>query len=547
MNRNTEAHFHKLPQAQIPRSKFKRDFNHKTTFNAGKIIPIYLDEILPGDTLSLDISGIVRMATPIFPVMDDCFLDIYFFFVPNRLTWEHWQEMNGENNTTYWQQPTEYSTPQITAPTGGWAANTIADYMGLPTKVANISVTALPMRAYCKIYNDWFRDENLVQPANMPIDDKTVTGSNGSDPVLDAVLGGAPLNAAKIHDYFTSALPEPQKGPDIMLPLGGTAPVIPVAGMKNWESGWPATQVVNNATGSEASDSYGEYLAHSNAGLVGQGTAGVVIGSKNVAFNNLAANLSEASAATINQLRKAFAVQHLYEADARGGTRYIEILKQHFGVTSPDARLQRSEYLGGTQIQINMETVVQTSSTDTTSPQGNTAAVSSTGFSKSLFTKSFVEHGYILGLAVIRNALTYQQGINKMWSRTDRLSYYWPELANIGEQPILNKEIYAQGTAQDDEVFGYQEAYAELRYKPSMVSGEMRSNYAQSLDAWHYAEDYESLPTLSSDWIKATEKNIERTLAVTTQNANQFIADFYFRNEWTRPLPLYSIPGLTKL
>lgn len=502
---------------------------------------------MPGDTLNLDIAGVTRMSTPIFPVMDDAFMDIYFFFVPNRLIWEHWQEMNGENNTTYWEQTTEYSTPQIKAPAGGWAANTIADYMGLPTKVENISVTALPMRAYCKIYNDWFRDENLVQPANMPVDDATITGSNGSDPVLDAVKGGEPLNAAKIHDYFTSALPEPQKssGPDILLPMGQSAPVIAMAGQNNWKQGVDALRFVDTTSGKPPTTATN--ITMGTTGWLHPEVGATITGSSNVTPINLMADLSNAQAATINQLRQAFAIQHLYEADARGGTRYIEILKQHFGVTSPDARLQRSEYLGGTQININMETVVQTSSTNDTSPQGNTAAVSSTGFNRSLFTKSFVEHGYVLGLAVIRNALTYQQGINKMWSRTDRLSYYWPELANIGEQPILNKEIYAQGTDEDNEVFGYQEAYAELRYKPSQVTGEMRSNYAQSLDAWHYADDYDSLPTLSSEWIKATEKNIERTLAVETKNANQFIADFYFKNTWTRPLPLYGIPGLKKL
>lgn len=531
MNRNTQAHFAFNPtNLDIRRSKFTRPSQHKTTFNTGDLVPIYVDEVLPGDTAIMDMSAIIRMSTPIYPVMDNAFCDIYYFFVPNRLVWEHWRELNGQNNTTFWEQPTEYEVPQVTAPTGGWAKGTIADYMGIPTKIENISISAMPFRAYCLIYNEWFRDENLKQPANVNLDDTNQTGSNGSNYITDAQLGGMPCKVAKYPDYFTTALPEPQKGPDVMLPLGESAPI--------------TSYIITGTPGTEETGTFGT----TRTGTTQQ---------TNVVFNQnpnqgsagyhtieMEADLTKATGATINMLRQAFAVQRLYEKDARGGTRYTEIIRAHFGVISPDARQQRPEYLGGNRFPININQVVQNSATDSVTPQGNVAAYSLTGMSKHTFTKSFTEHGFIIGLACIRTDHTYQQGIERFWSRKGRFDFYWPSLANIGEQAILNKEIYAQGTDADEEAFGYQEAWGDYRYKPNRVSGAFRSNYQTSLDAWHYADYYTAQPILGSSWIDETRVNVNRTIAVQDELEDQFIADFYFKNTMVRPMPMYSIPGL---
>lgn len=550
MNRNTESHFSVNPvNLDIQRSKFVRPSTHKTTFNAGSLIPIYVDEVLPGDTFKMKMSSVVRMSTPIYPVMDNAYMDVYYFFVPNRLVWEHWKEFFGENNTTHWEQPVEYEVPQITAPEGGWAKGTIADYMGIPTKISNLSVQALPFRAYCKIWNDWFRDQNLKDPAMISLDETTTQGANSGDYVTNAEKGALPLKVAKAHDYFTSALPEPQKGPEVTIAgITGWAPIETkeeTVQKNNINSKWYVNMPKMGANGKAA-------LAFT-AGIEGAQNANVYT-NPNTTYNdgylqpaNLWVDLSKATGTTtsINALRQAFAIQRLYEKNARGGTRYIEIIKAHFGVQSPDARQQRSEYLGGTRIPINMDQVVQTSNSgEGITPQGNTAAYSLTAFSEGLFTKSFTEHGYIIGLAAIRTVHTYQQGIERMWSRKKMLDYYFPTMANIGEQAILNKEIYAQGTAADDQAFGYQEAWAEYRYKPSRVSGAMRSNYQASLDAWHYADEYNSQPILSSGWIDETTANIDRTLSIQSSKEDQFIADFYFECEAVRPMPLYSIPGL---
>lgn len=548
MNRNTEQHFAANPtNLDIPRSKFNRSSQHKTTFNAGDLIPIFLDDVLPGDTISMDIASAIRMSTPIYPVMDNCFIDIYFFSVPMRLIWEHWREFCGENRNTFWEQETEYSIPQIKAPTGGWEKGTIADFMGLPTKIEGISVSALPFRAYALIWNEWFRDENLKNPCMINLDETTQTGVNTGNYVTDAQLGGLPCKVAKYHDYFTSALPEPQKGPPVLLPLGDFAPVW--AGGADKNSGKvPAeysmkfqTQGGTAPTGDMRFYPYpGE--TYSDLGRTNTETGDFISG-VNYPIN-LYADLQQATGATINQLRQAFAIQRMYEKDARGGTRYIEVIKTHFGVTSPDSRQQRPEYLGGLRKQIGMEQVLQTSATDNVSPQGNTAAYSLTNFRQSLFTKSFTEHELVLGLACVRTELTYQQGIARLWSRKGRFDFYWPSLANIGEQAILNKEIYAQGNSADEEAFGYQEAWAEYRYMPSRVSGAFRSNYAQSLDAWHYAQNYKSQPILGSAWIDQGRQEINRTIAVQDELEDQFIADFYFKLTCARPMPIYSIPGL---
>ena len=546
MNRNVESHFSQLPKADIQRSRFDRSSSVKTTFNVGDIIPFYVDEVLPGDTFDIKTSKVVRMQSLVTPIMDNIYLDTYFFFVPNRLVWEHWQEFNGENTQSAWIPTTEYQVPQLTAPSGGWSIGTIADYMGIPTGVSNLSVNAMPFRAYALIMNDWFRDENLSDPLNVPVNDVTQTGSNGDDYVTDVALGGLPFRAAKYHDYFTSCLPAPQKGPDVLLPLGGDAPLktlpfdeikFPIAASPGLAFGNQVPSGVSNY----ASFSFNEPSGSGPVTFNSVSTASSGIGMVPI---NLVADLSQATAATINQLRLAFQVQKLYERDARGGTRYVEILKSHFGVTSPDSRLQRPEYLGGNRIPININQVLQTSQTSDQSPQGNPVGQSLTTDTHRDFVKSFVEHGFVIGVMVARYDHTYQQGLERFWSRRDRFDYYWPVFAHIGEQAVKNREIYAQGTSADDEVFGYQEAWADYRYKPNRVSGEMRSSAPLSLDVWHLADDYESQPYLSDEWIRENKSTVDRVLAVSSNNSAQLFCDIYVNNRTTRPMPVYSIPGL---
>ncbi len=537
MNRNTELHFTELPTINISRSKFERNSEHKTSFNTGDLIPIYIDEVLPGDTIKMNLANVTRMTTPIYPVMDNAFIDTFFFFIPNRLIWKHWPEFWGENNSTHWEQTTEYEIPQIKAPAGGWKKGTLADYLGIPTNVENIEVSHLPFRAYAKVVNDWFRDENLKDPCMINEDETTLTGKNkgeGYDYVTDIQLGAAPYKAAKFGDYFTSALPSAQKGPAVNIPVGSTAPII---GDDRKKEGASTYTIDTNLVGKPVSI----FNYNGNTGVADTETEN---GMQQGKIISLTADLSSATGATVNQLRQAFAIQKFYERQARGGSRYIEFLKSHFTVTSPDARLQRSEYLGGHRNPININQVLQTSSTDQTSPQGNTSAFSCTMINEELFTYSSTEHGYILGLACIRTNHTYQQGIEKFWSRKKWTDFYIPEFANLGEMPILNKEIYAQGTTADEEAFAYQEAWADYRYKPNRVSSAMRSNYQTSLDSWHYADNYSEQPILSSEWIDETEKNVDRTLAVQSSVEDQFISDFYFQTTWVRPMPIYSVPGL---
>ena len=566
MNRNTESHFSLLPRVDIQRSRFDRSASLKTSFNAGNIVPFFLEEVLPGDTFNVKTSRVVRMQTLLTPMMDNVYLDTYYFFVPNRLVWDHWKEFCGENTESAWIPETEYSIPQITAPAGGWQVGTLADYFGVPTGVSGLSVSALPFRAFALIMNEWFRDENLQDPLVVPTDDSTVAGVNTGTFVTDVAKGGLPYIACKYHDYFTSALPAPQKGPDVTIPVGTAGPY-PVVAQSNTVPNpgsvgltfVPYTATFNNA-GQQWTGQVNQLRGNTgNSGAIGDPTAqnssfGVVTtnsqfnGSANkIIPNNLwALDSGDAAVATINQLRLAFQIQKFYEKQARGGSRYTEVVRSFFGVTSPDARLQRPEYLGGNRTPINVNQVIQQSGTgeSVNTPQGTVVGMSLTTDSHSDFTKSFTEHGFIIGVMVARYDHTYQQGLNRLWSRKDKFDYYWPVFANIGEQAIKNKEIYAQGNDTDDEVFGYQEAWAEYRYKPNQVTGEMRSQYAQSLDVWHLADDYSKLPSLSAEWIQEDGKTIDRVLAVSSDLANQFFADIYVKNYCTRPMPMYSIPGL---
>lgn len=541
MNRNSENHFAVNPQVDIGRSCFRRNSDHKTTFDAGDLIPIYVDEVLPGDTFSMDMSALVRMTTPIFPTMDNAAIDFYFFYTPTRILWDHWKELNGENRETAWAQKVEYSVPQVKMTKadhpGGWDTGSIADYMGIPTKVTDISVNALPFRAYGMIWNEFFRNQNTTAPTLVETDDSDIEGSNdGSDNNKQAIKGGKPLKAEKYFDYFTGCLPAPQKGEPVTLPMSGNAPVKMYSAEGQGINGPTLpTSIFLYQTKANASQ-LNEEGAVRLSGTSEEGGTGAAV------TRYLAADLKNITGATINQLRQAFQIQKLLEKDARGGTRYREVLREHFGVISPDSRQQVPEYLGGYRMPINVNQVVQTSQTSNESPQGNVAAMSVTTMNQSMFTKSFTEHGYIIGLAVARYDQTYQQGLERMWSRKTRFDYYWPVLANIGEQAVLNKEIYFQGNAKDDEAFGYQEAWADYRYKPSRVSGKFRSNAEGTLDSWHYAQNYAALPTLTSDWMHSGNAELKRTLAV--QDEPNFIGDFYFMCKTTRAMPVFSIPGL---
>lgn len=546
MNRNSEQHYSQVPRAEIRRARFKRDYSLLTTMNEGDLVPIYLDEVLPADTFKVNVNALVRMSTPLYPVMDNAYMDFYFFFVPARLLWEHFENLMGQNDKTFWAEATEYTTPQTTAPAGGWNVGTLADYFGIPTGIENLSVNSMPFRAYAKIWNEWFRDENLEQPVTMSKTDATTAGSNTGTSLNDAEAGGLPLKVCKYKDYFTSCLPSPQKAVDpITIPMSGNAKLeaykdenlnekISLAG-KQQALRWQTADVVQQP------ETYGGGWEKTGTRIQAK-----ITNSESQTVNSyyLGADLSSVTAATINELRQAIAVQHIFERDARTGTRYKEILQGAWGVTSPDARLDRSEYIGGYRMPINVNQVVQTSATDSTSPQGNTGAYSMTTMSRNMCTYSATEHGYVIGLAAIRVDHSYQQGLSRLWTRSTRFSYYDPMLANLGEQAVLNQEIYAQGNAKDEEVFGYQEAWADYRYRTNQITGEMRSTYAQTLDAWHYADKYTQLPTLSSSWIQEGTENIDRTIAVQSSNSHQFLVNLYYEQTWTRPMPIYSIPGI---
>lgn len=508
--------FSRVPQAEIQRSTFNRSHGLKTTFDAGYLVPIFVDEVVPGDSFNLKAHGFGRLATPIYPVMDNLYVETFFFFVPNRLVWDNWEKFNGAQDNP--GDSTSYLVPQLTLGSGvSITGDSLYDYMGLPTGVNGIAFNNLHGRAYNLCFNEWFRDENLQ-------DSVTVDKGDGPDNINDYTL----LKRGKRHDYFTSCLPWPQKGDAVQLPLGTTAPVF-YSGTQNNAS----QPVAVNIAGTTSAANFKNDAGLNNVYITGTGTGDP--------SRTLYTDLADATAATINQLREAFQIQRLYERDARGGTRYTEILQSHFGVTSPDARLQRPEYLGGGKTPVSMQPIPQTSSTDTTSPQGNLSAMGTVGVQGHGFSKSFVEHGVIIGMACVFADLTYQQGMNRMWSRRDRWDYYWPALAHLGEQAVLNEEIYTQGTSADQDVFGYQERYAEYRYKPSQITGKMRSNASGSLDVWHLSQDFSSVPVLNASFIEENPP-IDRVVALPTEP--DLLFDWYFDMKCTRPMPTYSVPGL---
>lgn len=553
MKRNNEAHFNQVPNLEITRSRFKRDQDIKLTFDAGQLIPFYVDEVLPGDTFSIDNVGLVRMSTPIFPVMDNCYLDYYYFFCPDRILWEHWKEFMGEVTEEPWVQQTEYTVPQLKIK-GGTAENkfplenSILDYMGIPTKIigetGELDINALPIRAYVKIWNEWFRDQNVDNPAiNTDKDADVDYKDSGKDATLETILqeaytGGRPLPVNRFHDYFSSTLPSPQRSAEsVTIPMLGNAPVkiyndIEVKNALQFATG------TGDLSGFKMTK---EGLASFEQKAISTTySANVVDGT-----GYMGADLSAVTGATINQLRQAFQVQKYFEELARGGSRYREQIYSLFRTRISDKTVQIPEYLGGDRIMINMNQVIQTSGTTETSPQGNVAAMSVTGFGKSAFTKSFEEHGFVIGVCCVRHDHTYQQGLERMFSRKNKLDYYFPVFANLGEQAVLKKELYAQGTETDNEAFGYQEAWADYRMKPNRICGAFRSNATGTLDSWHYGDNYTNTPALSQEWMKEGSAEIARTLATENKvNEPQFIADFLVKNTTVRPMPMYSVPGL---
>ena len=586
MNRNKNNSFSLLPSANIQRSKFDRSQSVKFTFNVGELIPFYVDEVLPGDTMQIKTSKMVRLQTPATPIMDDLYLDTYYFFVPNRLVWDHWKEFNGENNNSKWIPSTNYRVPQLKFPafhdaSGNappelkdsyifFSPGSVADYMGLPARNSPSSdfagmpipyfpistgsstdfptFNALPFRAYALICNEWFRDQNLQDPLFIDTGDTDYEGWFDSNSynyakfkdynnftsvtpaereLKSAVLGGKPFICAKYHDYFTSALPSPQKGANVSVPVSSI-----LSG-----DGLAKAQLID-----QSSDT-GYYIIRNSSGALVTSTSDV-----NALYTN---SLVEGGAGIdINSLRLAFATQAQYERDARGGTRYTEIIRSNFGVISPDSRLQRPEYLGGNHIRLNVNQVVQQSGEvgSNGSFLGDTGAFSATADSHGDFIQSFTEHGFIIGVCVARYNHSYQNGAEKFWFRKSRFDYYLPAFANLGEQPIKQAEIYIGNKVGNQNLFsnstfGYQEAWADYRFKPNRVAGEMRSNIANSLDIWHLADYYESMPYLSSEWIKEDKNNVDRVLTVSSKVSNQLLADFYIDNISTRPIPMYSIPS----
>lgn len=570
MNRNNERHFNQIPEMKASRTRFNRDQTILTTFDSGKLIPFYVDEVLPGDTFNVNTSAIIRMTTPKYPVMDDAFIDFYYFYCPNRILWDDFKYFMGEVESTPWMPEKTYKVPQIEIAEGSDKRATpdeksILDYMGVPTKIAKgdkkFSINALPVRAYVKIWNEFFRDENVGNQAVIKTDNQNVKYSFGSTKtntveeelewaIKWAITGGNTLPVNKFHDYFTSCLPYPQRGPEVTLPMSGNAQIKAYEGDPKYNNevsldirGFSANgtsetkSILNNIT--SAKDTYPVQLIGNE----------IVAGETGKLYNTayLGADLTSVTAATINDLRKAVAVQQYYEALARGGSRYREQVQALWNVVISDKTVQVPEYLGGGRYHVNINQIVQTSGQQTNqdTPIGETGAMSVTPINESSFTKSFEEHGFVIGVCCVRHNRTYQQGLERFWSRTDRLDYYVPQFANLGEQPVKKKEIMLTGTETDEETFGYQEAWADYRMKPNRVSGLMRSNATGTLDFWHYADNYKTVPTLSQSWMAEGKSEIARTLIV--QDEPQFFGAIRVANKTTRRMPLYSVPGLYKL
>lgn len=563
MNRNNERHFNQIPEMKASRTRFNRDQTILTTFNSGKLIPFYVDEVLPGDTFNVNTSAIIRMTTPKYPVFDDAFIDFYYFYCPNRILWKNFKNFMGEVENKPWMPAKNYKVPQIkikgTVNTPWPKEGTILDYMGVPTKIKKeFSINALPIRAYVMIWNEFFRDENIDNAATWLDGDENVNyqqtyneGSGKADEMertlQEAISGALCLPVNKFHDYFTSCLPYPQRGPAVTLPLEGNAPVRMGGEDGSYqEISMPAKMMVPQS--GNPTPGLLQYTKRTN--MLGEKAqmffSGTQIPGQN-AEGWMYADLGVVTAATINDLRKAVAVQQYYEALARGGSRYREQVQALWNVVISDKTVQIPEYLGGGRYHVNINQIVQTSGqqTNADTPIGETGAMSVTPINESSFTKSFEEHGFVIGVCCVRHNHSYQQGLERFWSRTDRLDYYVPQFANLGEQPVKKKEIMLTGDATDEETFGYQEAWADYRMKPNRVSGKMRSNAEGTLDFWHYADNYESVPTLSQEWMTEQKAEIARTLIV--QDEPQFFGAIRVANKTTRRMPLYSVPGLYKL
>lgn len=551
----------------ISRSMFNMNHSVKFSGNVGDVIPFDVTEVLPGDTFEVDTTKVVRLQPLVAPIMDEVILDIYWFFVPNRLVWNHWVNFMGENTESAWSPTTEYNIPQIRIPENGFEQGTIADYMGVPIKCGyGTTVSALPFRAYALICDQWFRSEAVMDPVHVHIDDTTRTGVNTDNQVTDIELGGKPFIACKFFDYFTSALPTPQRGNPVSLPLiDGTQTYAPVVGIPPYGSqyrqhpnadgqvknGW--TRPIHYSTVDESvmpnvykGLDYESVLTTTSGGETMAGTSDSVTTLDYAFADNLWTVLTPStfSAINVNDLRTAFAIQKYLEKSARYGGRYIEHIKAFFNVDSPDARLQRSEYLGGSRLSLNINQVENQTLNDS-APLGHVGGMSVSADSNSDFTKSFTEDGLVIGCAVLRYHHTYSQGLDRMWTRKSLYDFYNPVFANLGEQSIRKDEIYLDSlSTQNESTFGYQERWAEYRYRPNRVAGEMRPTADNSLSMWHLGDNYSDVPTLSPDWLREDKTMLDRALAVTSDVANQCICDFYIQMKATRPMPLYSIPGL---